>query len=58
MWSDEIIDRHLDAFAAGQQADGGWTFNWQVWAPMVEQEWRGVVTVRALTVLRDYGRLP
>ena len=46
------------AFAAGQQADGGWTFNWQAWAPMVEQEWRGVVTVRALTILRAYGRLP
>jgi hypothetical protein len=58
MWSDEIIDRHLDALAAGQQADGGWTFNWQAWAPMVEQEWRGVVTVRALTILRAYGRLP
>jgi hypothetical protein len=25
---------------------------------MVEQEWRGVVTVRALTILRAYGRLP
>jgi hypothetical protein len=24
---------------------------------MVEQEWRGVVTVRALTILRAYGRI-
>ena len=57
LWSEEVIDRHLDALAAGQQADGGWTFNWKAWAPMVECEWRGVVTVRALTILRDYGRL-
>jgi hypothetical protein len=57
LWSDEVIDRHLDALAAGQQADGGWTFNWKAWAPMVECEWRGVMTVRALTILRDYGRL-
>jgi hypothetical protein len=57
LWSDEVIDRHLDGLAAGQQADGGWTFNWRAWAPMVEREWRGVVTVRALKILGDYGRL-
>ena len=43
--------------AADQQDDGGWMFNWKAWAAMVECEWRGVVTVRALTILRDYGRL-
>ena len=57
LWSDEVIDRHLDALATGQHADGGWTFTWKAWAPMVECEWRGVVTVRAVTILRDYGRL-
>jgi len=57
LWNDDVIDAHLDALAAGQQDDGGWTFNWPAWAPMVECEWRGVVTVRALTILRAYGRL-
>ena len=57
LWSDDVIDRHLEALVAGQQADGGWTFNWPAWAPMVECEWRGVMTVRALTILRDYGRV-
>jgi hypothetical protein len=57
LWSDEVIDRHLDALAARQQPDGGWTFNWQAWAPMVECEWRGAVTLEALTTLRDYGRI-
>jgi hypothetical protein len=57
LWDDEVIERHLDALAAGQQPDGGWNFGWEAWAPMVEAEWRGVVTLEALTVLRDYGRL-
>jgi hypothetical protein len=57
LWNDEVVDAHLDALAADQQDDGGWMFNWKAWAPMVECEWRGVVTVRALTILRDYGRL-
>ena len=57
LWDDEVIERHLDALAARQQADGGWTFGWEAWAPMVAAEWRGVVTLEALTVLRNYGRL-
>ena len=57
LWDDDVIERHLDALAARQQADGGWTFNWKAWAPIVEFEWRGFVTIEALTVLRDYGRL-
>jgi len=32
-------------------------FNWLVWAPLVELEWRGWLTVRALRVLRANGRL-
>ena len=57
LWDDEVIERHLDALEDGQQADGGWTFSWEAWAPMVEAEWRGFVTVESLTTLRDYGRL-
>jgi hypothetical protein len=57
MWDDDVIERHLEALASGQQADGGWTFNWKAWAPVVELEWRGFVTVERLAVLRDYGRL-
>jgi hypothetical protein len=31
---------HLDAQIDAQQSDGGWTFNWSVWTPGTEQEWR------------------
>jgi hypothetical protein len=57
MFPAEAIDAHLDALAAGQQDDGGWTFPWPAWCPAVELDWRGDVTVDALKVLRANGRL-
>jgi hypothetical protein len=51
------IEAALDRVAAGQRDDGGWTFTWLAWSPVAEAEWRGVVTVRALSVLRANGRL-
>ncbi len=56
-FDDSLIERHLDALAAAQRDDGGWMFNWTSWAPLVELEWRGSLTVHALRVLRDNGRL-
>ncbi len=47
----------LAALRPYQNADGGWTFNWPVWTPVVEPEWRGSVTVEMLKRLRAYGRL-
>jgi hypothetical protein len=49
------IAAHLDHLAAAQQDDGGWTFNWLAWSPVAAAEWRGVVTVEALRVLRANG---
>jgi hypothetical protein len=46
------VDRRLEALAAGQQADGGWTFGWDQWNPAATLEWRGVITLQALRVLR------
>jgi hypothetical protein len=57
LFADEVIEAHLDALVAAQHEDGGWTFNWPVWTPVVETEWRGAVTVEMLVKLRDYGRL-
>jgi hypothetical protein len=51
-----VIGAHLDRLAAAQRDDGGWMFNWQVWSPAAELEWRGAVTVNALHVLRRNGR--
>src|ERR1035437_119112 len=57
LFSDELINEHLDALVAKQQADGGWLFNWQVWTPITKPEWRGWVTVGALNTLQAYGRI-
>jgi hypothetical protein len=57
LFPDALVEAELDRLAAGQQDDGGWTFTWAAWNPAAAWEWRGVVTVDALTTLRAYGRL-
>ncbi len=52
-----LIEAHLDAVESGQQEDGGWTFDFLAWSPAQTTDWRGVVTIDALTCLRDHGRL-
>jgi hypothetical protein len=51
------VDAHLDHLARGQQDDGGWTFNWPQWSDAAALDWRGFMTVDALTLLRANGRL-
>jgi hypothetical protein len=50
------IEAHLDEVQDGQQDDGGWMFDWLAWSPAQTSAWRGIVTIRALTWLRDNGR--
>jgi hypothetical protein len=52
-----LVDAHLDALDAGQGNDGGWDFSWPHWSPVAEADWRGVVTLDALLVLRANGRI-
>ncbi len=54
LFSDAIIETHLRALAARQQADGGWMINWETLSPLVTLEWRGIVTIKALQTLRAY----
>lgn len=56
LFSDADIEGHLDEVENGQQADGGWMFDWLAWSPEQTSAWRGIVTIRALTWLRDNGR--
>jgi hypothetical protein len=50
------VERNLDALEAAQQPDGGWTFGWDGWNPAATIEWRGVVTINTLGLLRANGR--
>ena len=58
LFEDRVIDMHLDALGNAQEEDGGWTLNFPEWNPATTLEWRGFITVRALSILRAYGRLP
>lgn len=57
LFSEQVIEAHLDALASAQKDDGGWMFNWLDWNTATTLEWRGIVTIEALTILRAYGRL-
>ncbi len=56
LFSNSVIEAHLDKLASSQQEDGGWAFNWLAWNPLAALEWRGVVTIEALVTLKAYGR--
>ncbi|MEU4766990.1 hypothetical protein AB0H12_27420 [Actinosynnema sp. NPDC023794] len=51
------MNADLDALAAQQQDDGGWTFPWAAWTPVTTYEWRPIVTIKALRALRAYDRI-
>lgn len=56
------VSLNLDDEIEQQQADGSWVPNWswfgafpEAW-PQAEQEWKGVLTVKTLRQLQDFGR--
>ncbi|GAA3945547.1 hypothetical protein GCM10023085_29640 [Actinomadura viridis] len=52
-----VIAADLDRLAAAQREDGGWTVDYARISPAGALEWRGHVTVRAVRILRENGRL-
>lgn len=57
LFTAEQIDADLDRLEAGQQADGGWMFEWLGWSPGQSAECRGTETLRALITLNANGRI-
>lgn len=51
------VDADFDRLASGQQDDGGWTVDFDSFSPRASLDWRGYVTVSALSVLRDNHRV-
>ena len=49
--------RALEILEATQQEDGGWRVDFASYSPAAELEWRGYMTVRALTILRRNGAI-
>ncbi|MFF5246395.1 hypothetical protein ACFY3V_19085 [Streptosporangium sp. NPDC000095] len=58
LFSDDVIEGHLDRLAADQRPDGGWAITWEPPGAAATLEYRGVETLRALQVLGAYGRVP
>ncbi|HEX3212088.1 MAG TPA: hypothetical protein VH016_05935 [Actinomycetota bacterium] len=58
LFTDEVIEAHLDHLLASQRDDGGWTVNFPAWTEAAGLEWRAWATVHNLVVLRAYRRLP
>jgi hypothetical protein len=57
LFSDSRIESDLDLLEAGQQDDGGWTFDWLAWSAGQAVEWRGLMTLRALVSLAAHKRI-
>jgi hypothetical protein len=57
LFTDQQMDADLDLLERGQQQDGGWTFDWLAWSAGQSVEWRGIVTLRALSTLSSNGRI-
>ncbi|NGO15471.1 hypothetical protein G5C60_49845 [Streptomyces sp. HC44] len=51
------IDADLERLEGEQLDDGGWDFDFLHWMPAQSTEWRGIVTLGALHILREHGRL-
>ncbi|SDP56389.1 hypothetical protein [Lentzea jiangxiensis] len=56
-FTDDEFAQDLDALEQGQREDGGWTFGFPAFTPIVHFEWRSIATVDALLTLRRYGRI-
>jgi hypothetical protein len=52
LFSQDAIEADLQRLVDGQQEDGGWTVDYASYSPAAALEWRGHITVRALTILK------
>ena len=57
LFTDEVIQAHLDRVELDQQADGGWQVSWEPPSQAALLEWRGIVTLGSLRTLVSYGRI-
>jgi hypothetical protein len=57
LFAPETISAELDRLAGQQQDDGGWEVDFASYSPAAALEWRGHMTVRALSILRLNARL-
>jgi hypothetical protein len=57
LFDPDTIAADLDRLANGQEDDGGWRVDFASYSPAAELDWRGHMTVRAISILKRNGRL-
>ncbi|HEY2814802.1 MAG TPA: hypothetical protein VGJ03_15155 [Acidimicrobiales bacterium] len=57
LFAPELLDAHLDHLVEQQQEDGGWSVTWDPPGDGALLEWRGRLTLEALTTLQNYNRI-
>jgi len=57
LFTENPIEADLARLEQGQQDDGGWTVDFLGWSAGQALEWRGIMTLWALTKLRAHGRI-
>lgn len=55
LFTQEQIEGHLADLMAKEEADGGWPLSWEPPEGAARSEWRGRLTLEALSVLVAYG---
>jgi hypothetical protein len=51
MFAPAVVEADLARLASLQQSDGGWPLEWAAYSPAAALEWRGYLTVRAVSIL-------
>ena len=57
LFDPDTIAADLERLENGQEEDGGWRVDFANYSPAAELEWRGHMTVRAVSILKANGRL-
>ncbi|MCQ6557494.1 hypothetical protein [Paenibacillus mendelii] len=57
IFSDKIIQDHLEALESQQEEDGGWPILWEPPGEMARLEWRVCRTLRSLITLASYHKI-
>lgn len=54
IFTDSVIEEHLQALAAEQEEDGSWPIQWQPPSELARLEWRAYRTVKSLITFKSY----
>jgi hypothetical protein len=52
LFTPEVVDAELRRLADQQQDDGGWRVDFASYSPAAALDWRGYMTVRAVSILK------